>query len=323
MKLPFPAALPGLCFFAFLIGCGNGQDQYVDFSQTAPSEIDAKRGATEEVSGAVTDASVSSNGTPAKSSTLGSIVSEGTAPESVKEVPALPPSEEIASGNNEERATGSAASSSTPAAQPEIADVQPIRPDEAIEVEMVKNGDPAGEKTPERPMITSAQSGLLGPADMPVVENSAVSEPRKIELLIPELRLRKERGTEALRVTYDDVDLLKVLNMEPVPVDAVEFFPAWLKSLDGKLIRIRGFMYPTFQATGLIEFTLARDNGICCFVRQPKIYDIIGVTLAAGETTDYIEGRPFDVEGIFRIVPQADEKDLSRLYSIENAKVLH
>ena len=45
--------------------------------------------------------------------------------------------------------------------------------------------------------------------------------------------------------------------------------------------------------------------------------------MAAGETTDYIEGRPFDVEGIFRIVPQADEKDLSRLYSIENAKVLH
>jgi hypothetical protein len=171
-------------------------------------------------------------------------------------------------------------------------------------------------------LVVSPQSGLTGVADAPMVENSASSEPRKMELLIPEKQFRKERGTTALRVTYDDVDLLKVLNMEPVPVDAVNHFPGWLKELDGKTIRIRGFMFPTFEATGLTSFTLARDNGICCFVRQPKIYDIIGVVLADGVTTDYIEGRPFDVEGTFHIDPQADEKDLSRLYRIDNAKVL-
>ena len=82
-------------------------------------------------------------------------------------------------------------------------------------------------------------------------------------------------------------------------------------------------MYPTFVATGLTGFTLARDNGICCFVRQPKIYDIIAVVMADGETTDYIANRPFDVEGIFRIDPQADDKDLSRLYRIEQARVLN
>ncbi len=172
-------------------------------------------------------------------------------------------------------------------------------------------------------VITSAHSGLQGPADTPIVENEASSEPRKIELLIPEKHLRKERGTSAVRVTFDDIDLLKVLNMEPVPVDALSYFPDWLKSLDGKPIRIRGYMYPTYEATGLKSFSLVRDTGICCFVRQPKIYDIISVAMAEGVTADYMELRPFDVEGTLHIEPQADEKDLARLYRIDNARVLH
>lgn len=173
------------------------------------------------------------------------------------------------------------------------------------------------------PLVKSEQSGLSGPADRPAVENTASAEPRPIQLLIPSKRFRKERPSNAFRITYDDIDLLKVLNMEPVPPDAVAHFPDWLKQLDGQTIRIRGYMYPTFEATGLTSFTLARDNGICCFVRQPKIYDIISVSLAAGEVSDYIANRPFDVEGIFRIDPGADQTDLSRLYRIEQAKVLN
>ena len=173
------------------------------------------------------------------------------------------------------------------------------------------------------PLVKSEQSGLSGPADRPNVENTASSEPRPIQLLIPNKRFRKERPSNALRVSYDDIDLLKVLNMEPVPPDAVSHFPDWLKQLDGQTVRIRGYMYPTFEATGLTAFTLARDNGICCFVRQPKIYDIISVSLAPGEVSDYIANRPFDVEGVFRIDPGADQTDLSRLYKIEQAKVLN
>ncbi len=179
---------------------------------------------------------------------------------------------------------------------------------------------PAVPVTP--PVLTSAHSGLQGPADVPVVENSVAGETRKIELLIPEKRLRKERGTSAVRVSFDDIDLLKVLNMEPVPVNAVEYFPEWLKALDGKPVRIRGYMYPTFESTGLKSFAFVRDTGICCFQRKPKIYDIIGIAMAEGVTADYMELRPFDVEGIFHIDPQVDANDLSRLYHIDNARVL-
>ncbi len=175
---------------------------------------------------------------------------------------------------------------------------------------------------PTPPVLTSEHSGLQGPADVPVVENIVSGETRKIELLIPEKRLRKERGTSAVRVSFDDIDLLKVLNMEPVPVNAVEYFPEWLKALDGKPVRIRGYMYPTFESTGLKSFAFVRDTGICCFQRKPKIYDIIGITMAEGVTADYMELRPFDVEGIFHIDPQVDADDLSRLYHIDNARVL-
>ncbi|MCP4788066.1 MAG: hypothetical protein GY903_33220 [Fuerstiella sp.] len=154
------------------------------------------------------------------------------------------------------------------------------------------------------------------------VEEASPAGPREIKLLITEKRLLPEGDSKALRLTYDDIDLLKILNMEPVPNDADKHFPAWLNELSGQRIRIRGFMYPTFEATGLTAFTMARDNGICCFVRQPKIYDIIGISLADGETTDYIEGKPFDVEGVFRIAPEADDTELYQLYRIADAKVL-
>ena len=129
------------------------------------------------------------------------------------------------------------------------------------------------------------------------------AEPREIKLLIPEKTFRKIPESDCLSVTYDDIDLLKILNMEPVPADAPDHFPEWLRQLDGKRIRLRGFMFPAFVPTGIKTFGFARDNGICCFVKQPKVYDMIEVRMAEGKTTDYIDGRPFDVEGTFRIDP--------------------
>src|SRR5690606_17315611 len=99
---------------------------------------------------------------------------------------------------------------------------------------------------------------------------------------IPEREFRVEGPENALRVSYDDLDLLKVLNMDPVVPEAPELLPDWLKELDGKRIRIRGFMYPTFQDTGLRSFLLARDTQICCFGREPKLYDVFSIRMREG-----------------------------------------
>jgi hypothetical protein len=147
-------------------------------------------------------------------------------------------------------------------------------------------------------------------------------EPREITLLVPHREFRVEGPEGAIRVSYDDIDLLKVLNMEPVPANCVDYFPDWLRNLDGQRIRIRGFMYPPFETTGIRGFVLARDNQICCFGRFPKRYDVIDVFMRRGVTTDYIQNRPFDVVGTFHIQPEDDDGELYQLYVIDDAIVI-
>jgi hypothetical protein len=148
----------------------------------------------------------------------------------------------------------------------------------------------------------------------------ASSESRRVQVLVSNKTFRNEG--ESLRVSYDDIDLLKVLNMDPVLPDPQNYMPAWLKSLDGRRVRIRGFMYPTFQQTGVHAFGLARDNQICCFGRNPKIYDVFDVVLREGTTTNYIPNRPFDVVGVFHIRPEAEDGKLYRLYEMDDAAVI-
>ena len=105
-------------------------------------------------------------------------------------------------------------------------------------------------------------------------------------MLVKEKTFRTEPKTGALRLTFDDLDLLKILNMDPVVENAVELMPDWLRGLEGKTIRLRGVMYPTFDAEGLENFVLARDSQTCCFGREPKIYDLIQVDMKARQNDE-------------------------------------
>ena len=155
------------------------------------------------------------------------------------------------------------------------------------------------------------------------VEKPAAVEPRKVEVLIPEKSFRTDGVSKALRVSYDDLDLLKVLNMEPVTIDAIDHMPSWLKGLNGQRIKIRGYMFPTFETEGIERFVLARDNQICCFGRDPKVYDLVQIDLKAGKTTRYIPAtRAFDVVGRLKLeMVAADDKPFG-LYFLEDAEVI-
>jgi hypothetical protein len=147
--------------------------------------------------------------------------------------------------------------------------------------------------------------------------------PREIKLLVKDNSFRAEGPDGALRVSFDDLDLLKVLNMVPVPTDAADHFPQWLQDLHGKTVRIRGFMYPTMRETGITKFRMARDNDICCFVKEPKIYDTMRVKMKAGTATDYIMNLPFDVVGTFHINPLAEFGELYELWRIDDAVIIN
>lgn len=177
---------------------------------------------------------------------------------------------------------------------------------------------PAGEagSTPIRP--TEPPNVTNEPADA-----AAASEPRKIEVLVKDKVFRTESKTGAARVSFDDLDLLKVLNMDPVVDNAVELMPEWLQKLSGKTIRIRGYMYPTYDAEGIEKFVLARDNQICCFGRDPKVYDLVQVNMKEGKSTHYIPAtRAFDVIGKFKIEMHSQGGKPYELYVIVQADVI-
>jgi hypothetical protein len=69
---------------------------------------------------------------------------------------------------------------------------------------------------------------------------------------------------------------------------------------------------------------LVRDTGLCCFGPKGKIYDMIAVTLKPGTTTEYIELRPFDVVGRFRIecAMIEDEGLIYQLYLLDDAQII-
>ncbi len=179
--------------------------------------------------------------------------------------------------------------------------------------------DPKTVTEPVNPLRPTLPEDRVGRKSQPLSQPATPAKPREIKLLIKDRSFQVVGPDKALRVSYDDFDLLKVLNMDPVPPTAPARMPGWLKQLDGKRIRVRGFMYPTFQDPVEV-FVLARDNQICCFGRNPKIYDLVKVALRKGVTSPYIQNRPFDVVGRFHIANTIQDGRL--LYSIDDAIVV-
>ena len=70
-------------------------------------------------------------------------------------------------------------------------------------------------------------------------------------------------------------------------------------------IRIRGYILPSFQQSGLTQFVLVRDNMECCFGPGAALFDCIVVQMAEGKTAEYTI-RPVAVEGEFRFEPSLD-----------------
>jgi hypothetical protein len=134
----------------------------------------------------------------------------------------------------------------------------------------------------------------------------------------------KVEGPEsALRVTFDDLDLFKLLNMDPVTSDCIERMPEALKNLDGKRIQIRGFMKPSPLSEGLPQFLFVRSTDMCCFGPKGKVYHMIEVLLKPPTTTDYIELKPFDVVGTFHIEKiELDPGTVFLLYHLEDAAII-
>ncbi len=73
-----------------------------------------------------------------------------------------------------------------------------------------------------------------------------------------------------------------------------------IENLVGKKIRIRGWILPGGQATGLTDFVLVRDNQECCFGPMAALFDCMIVKMVEGESTDFTT-RAIAIDGVFDI----------------------
>jgi hypothetical protein len=102
---------------------------------------------------------------------------------------------------------------------------------------------------------------------------------------------------QALReITFDTVKL----NMKKEDPFKRSLITPAIDKLDGGRVRIRGYILPPFQQTGLTRFVLVRDNMACCFGPGAAIYDSMVVDLKPGMTIDYTVA-PVAVVGTFNI----------------------
>jgi hypothetical protein len=73
-----------------------------------------------------------------------------------------------------------------------------------------------------------------------------------------------------------------------------------IEKLAGERVRIRGYMLPSFQQSGIKQFVLVRDNMECCFGPGAALYDCIIVEMANDQTAEF-SVRPIAVEGTFNV----------------------
>jgi hypothetical protein len=124
--------------------------------------------------------------------------------------------------------------------------------------------------------------------------------------------------TGAIRdISFDDIKF----DMEKGAPFTRDLLPDRVTALEQTRIRIRGYILPSFQQTGLAQFVLVRDNMECCFGPGAALYDCVVVRMQQGKTANF-SIRPVAVAGTFRLeeLRGPDGKHLA-IYALEGEEV--
>lgn len=97
-------------------------------------------------------------------------------------------------------------------------------------------------------------------------------------------------------ITFDDIKL-EMQKGDPFTRDLL---PTRVTALERQPVRIRGYILPSFQQTGLTQFVLVRDNQECCFGPGAALHDCVVVRMRPGRTANF-SIRPVAVAGTFRV----------------------
>ena len=104
------------------------------------------------------------------------------------------------------------------------------------------------------------------------------------------------RSAAPREISFDDIKF----DMEKGGAFTRDLLPKRVTALEQERIRIRGYILPSFQQTGLSQFVLVRDNMECCFGPGAALYDCVVVRMQPGKTANF-SIRPVAVSGVFRL----------------------
>ncbi len=123
-------------------------------------------------------------------------------------------------------------------------------------------------------------------------------EPAKSDRQVVEERKARDAARKRGEITFDDLKF----EMEKGGTFHEEMLTKEIHELQGKTVRIRGFILPTsvFQKTGIERFVLVRDSKECCFGPGAMLYDCVIIEMAPPKTTTYAT-RIVTVKGKFEI----------------------
>lgn len=208
--------------------------------------------------------------------------------------PALP-KQESAKAEAEDQAAAPDESDSSPADQP--AGEEQTTDSNATDSDT--EAAPKGEDSPGNPAEDSAEE----PKDAPPMRRPFRRPPLPNETVPPpQPRVVRPSATGAAssdgvaEITFDTIKF----DIEPGDPFEPEMLTEDIEKLFGKKVRIRGYIYPPFQQTGIKQFVLVRDNMECCFGPGAALYDCVAVDMVDDKTIDYTV-RPVAVEGTFRL----------------------
>lgn len=66
----------------------------------------------------------------------------------------------------------------------------------------------------------------------------------------------RDAANRVRRITFNDIDLTRFLKVKELSLEHIERLPNAVTGLDGELVTIEGFMFPTYHDTGLKQFFL-------------------------------------------------------------------
>lgn len=88
------------------------------------------------------------------------------------------------------------------------------------------------------------------------------------------------------------------------------------EELSGQQVFVKGYVYPDGQLNDIKRFVLVPDMGTCCFGGQPKLTDMVQVTLQDPLRTKYSYTRR-SFAGRFRVAASATDKVGTVIYHLD------